>query len=236
MEANAGEIIYTRKDSFISLHFMLNPTQPSEYEICIFIASCLFWCCMSTSRFCEPLPSDKNVFMWVNRVLYFIGKSMVIQHLVLFPLVVMMIIHYDDSWTFGVSRKKGKNVFIFFQFLINGDSSPVHQGNADFELLHASLLSNPANIKSDAALTPVCNVKKERLPSSQSCSGSGNMKPIKPMPVTTSIPVSIQKSPVTKAAAGMYIPYSIKYSCIEFSLLDLEFLTFCLAHAISVIS
>lgn len=94
------------------------------------------------------------------------------------------------------------------QFLINGDSSPVHQGNADFELLHASLLSNPANIKSDAALTPVCNVKKERLPSSQSCSGSGNMKPIKPMPVTTSIPVSIQKSPVTKAAAGIpvYIP------------------------------
>lgn len=83
------------------------------------------------------------------------------------------------------------------QFLINGESSPVYQPNADFELPQASLLPNPPSIKTEASLTPVCSVKQETVPM-QSC----NVKPIQPMPVA-SVPVSIQKAPLNKPATGM---------------------------------
>lgn len=88
------------------------------------------------------------------------------------------------------------------QFLINGESSPVHQLNADFELPQTSLLPNTPCIKTEATLAPICSVKQERVPV-QSC----NVKPIQPMPVA-SVPVSIQKPPLTKSTAGIpvYIP------------------------------
>lgn len=89
------------------------------------------------------------------------------------------------------------------QFLINGESSPVHQSSdSDFVLPQTSLLPNALCIKTEATLTPVCSVKQERTPVA-SC----NVKPIQPMPVT-SVPVSIQKTPVAKPAAGIpvYIP------------------------------
>jgi len=90
------------------------------------------------------------------------------------------------------------------QFLINGECSPIHQPNADFELSQASLLPSPTGIKTEATLTPACSVKQEAVPM-QTCSIS-NVKPIQPMPAT--VPVSIQKPPLTKPAAGIpvYIP------------------------------
>ena len=94
--------------------------------------------------------------------------------------------------------------FLLLQFLINGESSPVHQLNTDFELPQNSLLPSPSHIKTEATLTPVqCNVKQEKIPI-QSC----GVKSIQPMPVTT-VPVSIKKPQIgqlnTKPAGGMYI-------------------------------
>jgi len=93
------------------------------------------------------------------------------------------------------------------QFLLNGDTSPVHHCSVDFDLPQGNLTSLPTNIKSEAVLTPSCSVKKEQVPSVQSCSINGNVKPIKPMQ-GPSIPVSIQKSPVSKPPTGIpvYIP------------------------------
>ncbi|CAH3138334.1 unnamed protein product [Pocillopora meandrina] len=96
------------------------------------------------------------------------------------------------------------------QFLINGDGSPVHQPNADFELSQTSLLpASPSTIKTEATLAPLaCNVKQEKIPM-QSC----GIKSIQPMPVVTAVPVSIQKAQIgqhasTKPAGGIpvYIP------------------------------
>lgn len=91
-----------------------------------------------------------------------------------------------------------------FQFLINGESSPVHQPSADFELPQSSLLPSPLCVKTEATLTPVqCNVKQEKIPI-QSC----GVKSIQPMPVAA-VPVGIQKSQLgqlnTKPAGGMFI-------------------------------
>lgn len=95
-------------------------------------------------------------------------------------------------------------VFISNQFLISGDSSPVHQPNGDFELSQTSLLpTSPSCIKTEATLTPVqCNVKQEKIPM-QSC----GVKSIQPMPVVT-VPVNIQKPQIgqlttTKPAGGI---------------------------------
>lgn len=93
-----------------------------------------------------------------------------------------------------------KVLFHFLQFLINGESSPIHQSSdSDFVLPQTSLLPNALCIKTEATLTPVCSVKQERTPVA-SC----NVKPIQPMPVT-SVPVSIQKTPVAKPAAGIVV-------------------------------
>ncbi|XP_078357716.1 cyclic AMP-dependent transcription factor ATF-6 alpha-like isoform X2 [Oculina patagonica] len=88
------------------------------------------------------------------------------------------------------------------QFLINGESSPVHQPNVDFELSQNSLLPSPSYIKTEATLTPVqCNVKQEKVPI-QSC----GVKSIQPMPVGIQKPQLGQLN--TKPAGGIpvYIP------------------------------
>ena len=100
---------------------------------------------------------------------------------------------------------------LLFQFLINGEGSPVHQPNADFELSQTSLLpASPSTIKTEATLAPLaCNVKQEKIPM-QSC----GIKSIQPMPVVTAVPVSIQKAQIgqhasTKPAGGTYKIYGI---------------------------
>lgn len=100
----------------------------------------------------------------------------------------------------------------FLQFLINGESSPVHQPSADFELSQSSLLPSPLCVKTEATLTPVqCNVKQEKIPI-QSC----GVKSIQPMPVAT-VPVGIQKSQLgklnTKPAGGILF---IVFTCCVF--------------------
>ncbi|PFX27867.1 cyclic AMP-dependent transcription factor ATF-6 beta-like isoform X1 [Stylophora pistillata] len=95
------------------------------------------------------------------------------------------------------------------QFLINGESSPVHQPNAEFDLSQTSLLpASPSCIKTEATLAPLaCNVKQEKIPM-QSC----GVKSIQPMPVVTAVPVGIQNAQIghatTKPAGGIpvYIP------------------------------
>lgn len=98
------------------------------------------------------------------------------------------------------------------QFLINGESSPVHQPSADFELSQSSLLPSPLCVKTEATLTPVqCSVKQEKIPL-QSC----GVKSIQPMPVAT-VPVGIQKSQLgqlnTKPAGGMLF---IVFTCCTY--------------------
>ena len=97
------------------------------------------------------------------------------------------------------------------QFLINGESSPVHQPSADFELSQSSLLpGSPLCVKTEATLAPVqCNVKQEKI---QSC----GVKSIQPMPMAT-VPVGIQKSQLgqlnTKPAGGMLF---IVFTCCAY--------------------
>ena len=112
-------------------------------------------------------------------------------------LIVIFVILLEHRWI------KTFFFLLYFKFLLNGDTSPVHHCSVDFDLPQGNLTSLPTNIKSEAVLTPSCSVKKEQVPSVQSCSINGNVKPIKPMP-GPSIPVSIQKSPVNKPPTGMY--------------------------------
>lgn len=99
---------------------------------------------------------------------------------------------------------------LLFQFLINGEGSPVHQSNADFELSQTSLLPASPTIKTEATLAPLaCNVKQEKI-LMQSC----GVKSIQPMPVVTAVPVSIQKAQIgqhatKKPAGGTYKIYII---------------------------
>ncbi|RMX39219.1 hypothetical protein pdam_00016189 [Pocillopora damicornis] len=115
-------------------------------------------------------------------------------------------VKFDPDELFG----GGEDNDMELEFLINGEGSPVHQPNADFELSQTSLLpASPSTIKTEATLAPLaCNVKQEKI-LMQSC----GVKSIQPMPVVTAVPVSIQKAQIgqhaTKKPAGgipVYIP------------------------------